>query len=182
MFGLDTDIGEEPIALMKEFMKQTPFAWPIINIPIPFGGTPMFDNYLANNRILKQMPFAFYYFPYLVTTIKNYDPVSFFEKLIELSDFGSSPQMLKLRLESEPNWKIKIFHYIRNLGKKAFKNRYNELLNMLRSDPQFRAFHEGESQKLPEFYRKRFDQMIGRYGELLSPEERTPCLLSLIHI
>ncbi|NEP43697.1 MAG: radical SAM protein, partial [Okeania sp. SIO2H7] len=110
MFGLDTDIGEEPIALTKEFMEKTPFAWPVINIPIPFGGTPIFDNYKASDRILKQMPFAFYYFPYLVTIIKNYDPVSFFQKLIELSDFGSSPEMLKRRIESEPEWKILIFH------------------------------------------------------------------------
>ena len=179
MFGLDTDVGEEPIALTKEFMEKTPFVWPVVNIPMPFGGTPMFDNYLANDRILKQIPFGFYYFPHLVTIIKNYDPVSFFEKLIELSDFISSPEMLKRRIKSTPNWRIKFFHYMRTQGEKSNKKRYQELLEILRSDRQFRAFHEGESQKLPEFYRTRFDKMLGSYGELLSQAERTPCLEQL---
>lgn len=179
MFGLDTDVGEEPIALNKQFMEKTPFAWPVVNIPMPFGGTPMFDDYLGSDRILEQMPFAFYYFPYLVTIIKNYDSVTFFEKLIELSDFISSPEMLKRRIQSTPNCRIKFFHYIRTQGEKSNKKRYQELLGMLRSDSQFRAFHEGESQKLPEFYRTRFDKMLGSYGELLSEAERTPCLEQL---
>ena len=179
MFGLDTDMGDEPIALTKQFMEKTPFAWPVVNIPMPFGGTPMFDNYLASDRILKKLPFAFYYFPYLVTTIKNYDPVTYFEKLIELSDFASSPEMLKRRIKSTSNWRIKAFHYIRTQGEKENKKRYGELLGMLRSDSQFREFHQGESQKLPEFYATRFDQLLGSYGELLSQAERTPCLEQL---
>ena len=179
MFGLDTDAGEEPIALMKQFMEKTPFAWPAINIPMPFGGTPMFDNYKASDRILKEMPFLFYSYPYLVTTIKNYDPTTYLEKLIELSDFISSPEMLKRRIKSTSNWRIQFFHYLRTWGEKENKKRYGELLTMLRSDSQFRAFHEGKSQKLPEFYRNRFDELLGSYGELLSEAERTPCLEQL---
>lgn len=179
IFGLDTDMGDEPIFLSKTFMEKTPFAWPLVNIPTPYGGTPMFDNYLANNRILKEMPFLFYNFPYLVTTIKNYDPATYFEKLIELSDFASSPEMLKRRIECTSNWRIKAFNRLRTWGEKENKKRYGELLTMLRSDSQFRAFHEGESQKLPEFYRNRFDELLGSYGELLSEAERTPCLEQL---
>ncbi|MBA2310559.1 MAG: radical SAM protein, partial [Pseudonocardiales bacterium] len=38
MFGLDTDEGDDPVELTKLFMDQTPFAWPVVNIPMPFGG------------------------------------------------------------------------------------------------------------------------------------------------
>src|SRR5262249_32297668 len=52
LFGLDGDEGEEPLALTKEFMTRTPFVWPVVNIPHPFGGTPLFDVQLAAGRIL----------------------------------------------------------------------------------------------------------------------------------
>ncbi|MDP2949422.1 MAG: radical SAM protein, partial [Chloroflexota bacterium] len=46
VFGLDVDEGEEPVELTKEFMERCPFVWPTINIPTPFGGTPLYDRYL----------------------------------------------------------------------------------------------------------------------------------------
>jgi hypothetical protein len=61
IFGLDTDEGYEPVELTKEFMERTPFVWPTINIPVPFGGTPLFDERKAADRILQTIPFSFYY-------------------------------------------------------------------------------------------------------------------------
>ncbi|NEP47210.1 MAG: radical SAM protein, partial [Okeania sp. SIO2H7] len=180
IFGLDSDRGDEPIALSKRFMEKAPFAWPVANIPVPFGGTPLFHQYLAEDRLLKAMPFAFYYFPYLVMVIKNYNPIAYYQKLIELSEYASSPEISKKRLQSTSDWKMKTFHLLRAWGEleESVKS-YKELLTMLESDSQFRAFHEGKSQKLPEFYRTRFDEMLGSYGELLSEAERTPCLEQL---
>ena len=51
IFGLDCDEGDEPIELTKEFMSRTPFAWPAMNIPVPFGGTPLYDKLRATLRI-----------------------------------------------------------------------------------------------------------------------------------
>jgi len=56
MFGLDTDAGDEPVELTKEFMTRTPFVWPVVNIPHPFGGTPLYEQYLEEGRILASMP------------------------------------------------------------------------------------------------------------------------------
>jgi hypothetical protein len=53
IFGLDTDCGDEPIRLLKLFMDKTPFVWPTMNIPVPFGGTPLFDDLLRNGRFLE---------------------------------------------------------------------------------------------------------------------------------
>ncbi|MDP6496079.1 MAG: radical SAM protein, partial [Dehalococcoidia bacterium] len=72
IFGLDVDEGEEPVELTKEFMNRTPFVWPYFNIPVPYGETPFHDQYLREHRILTAMPMAFYYTPYLVTTLKHY--------------------------------------------------------------------------------------------------------------
>ncbi|MGH9362904.1 MAG: B12-binding domain-containing radical SAM protein, partial [Thermoanaerobaculia bacterium] len=66
IFGTDGDQGEEPAALTREFIRRLPFVWPTVNIPVPFGGTPMYDRDLAEGRVLREMPFAFYYMPYMV--------------------------------------------------------------------------------------------------------------------
>ena len=94
MFGTDVDEGEEPVELTKEFIRRTPFVWPTINIPVPFGGTPLYETHLAEDRILKSMPFSFYYLPFRVTTLKNYDPIEYYEKLVEIHVEATTHRML----------------------------------------------------------------------------------------
>jgi radical SAM superfamily enzyme YgiQ (UPF0313 family) len=176
IFGLDTDQGDEPIELTKRFMDRTPFAYPTINIPVPFGGTPLHDELAAAGRILAAMPFNFYYAPYLVTMIKNYDPVTYYEKLIELYAHAASPDMLRRRLRTTTHRVIGYVHRARTASFRTDIARFRQILTMLRSDPKFLAFHEGRAATLPEFYRHNAERMLGRYAELLSPADRTPDL------
>jgi radical SAM superfamily enzyme YgiQ (UPF0313 family) len=179
IFGLDTDEGDEPVELTKEFLTRTPFAWPAINIPVPFGATPLFDDYLKSERILSSFPFAFYYFPYLVTTMKNYDPVTYYRKLIEICAHSATPQMLRQRLRSTPGWTLRLFHIVRTIGMRQQVRNLQRILHMLTTDPHFRAFHEGESPLLPEFYHREYERMLGPYASLLSRADRTPELTQM---
>lgn len=176
MFGLDTDQGGEPAELTKLFMERTPYAWPVINIPVPFGGTPVYDELVRDERILRAMPFGFYYAPYLVTTLKHYDPVSYYEQLVDLLDYASSPSMLRRRLRATENRWVRLVHRVRTAGVRTNLKGYRRVLGLLREDAQFRAFHEGRSRALPEFYRHEYERMLGRYAELLSPADREPNL------
>jgi radical SAM superfamily enzyme YgiQ (UPF0313 family) len=176
MFGLDTDSGDEPIALTKQFMDRTPFVWPTINIPVPFGGTPLHDELLAGGRVLTTMPFAFYYAPYLVTTLKNYDPVTYYEKLIELYSHAASTRMLRRRFASTSHRTVKWVNAARTASFRNDIAAFRHILQRLRTDNRFRAFHEGQRTPLPEFYRHQYDRMLGRYSGLLSEADRTPDL------
>lgn len=176
MFGLDTDQGEEPIELTKRFMDHTPFVWPTINIPVPFGGTPLHDELAAAGRILATMPFNFYYAPYLVTTLKHYDPVTYYEKLSELYAYAASPAMLRRRLETTSHRAIGFVHRARTASFRADIASFDRILGMLRSDPKFLAFHEGRSTTLPEFYHHTAERSLGRYAELLSKADLVPDL------
>jgi radical SAM superfamily enzyme YgiQ (UPF0313 family) len=176
MFGLDTDQGDEPVELTKTFMDETPFVWPAINIPVPFGGTPLHDRLLAGGRILETMPFAFYYAPYLVTSLSNYDPVTYYEKLLELFGHLASPAMLKRRIRGTSNRTVKLVHWTRTAGTRARMRSYQQILLMLRSNSQFRAFHEARSTVLPEFYHQQYERLLGRYAGLLSRADRIPDL------
>lgn len=176
IFGLDTDQGDEPVELTKRFMDQTPFVWPTINIPVPFGGTPLHDELAASGRILAAMPFSFYYAPYLVTTLKNYDPETYYGKLAELYAYAASPEMLRRRLRTTSHRAIRYVHRARTAGFRSDIASFHRIRAMLRSDRQFRAFHDGNGGALPEFYQHLGDRMLGPYRDLLSTEDRTPNL------
>ena len=174
IFGLDTDEGNEPVELTMEFMRQTPFAWPVMNIPVPFGGTPLYDEYLEAGRLLPAMPFSFYYFPYLVTTLKNYEPLDYYQRLTEMITYASTVKMLRQRLRTTPNWSLRALHTVRTFHARNGIRKCLEIVGMLRDDPLFRAYHEGRSAEMPEFYHQEYERMLGPYAPLLSRADRTP--------
>jgi radical SAM superfamily enzyme YgiQ (UPF0313 family) len=174
MFGLDDDRGDEPTTLTKEFMSRTPFVWPVVNIPHPFGGTPLHDTLLRAGRILTTLPFSFYYSPYLATVPLHYDPVAYYEKLIDLFSHFTSPTMLVRRLRTASAPFVRLIHVVRTRVKRRRLRAFRELADRLRREPHFRAFHEGRSRDLPAFYRHQYDRLLGRYAPLMSPQERIP--------
>jgi len=174
LFGLDGDRGDEPVLLTKEFMTRTPFVWPVINIPHPFGKTPFFRRYLTEKRILTTMPFSFYYSPYVVTTLANYTPLEFYEKLIELFSHFTSTKMLLRRLATTSSPFAWLMHVVRTQVKRRRLGDFRRLHSMLRTDPQFRAFHEGRSTVLPEFYQATYERMLGPFAGLMSRRDRIP--------
>jgi radical SAM superfamily enzyme YgiQ (UPF0313 family) len=176
IFGLDTDAGNEPIELTKEFMTRTPFVWPALNIPVPYGGTPLYAQLEEEDRILRSMPFSFYYTPYLVMMLKNYDSVTYYEKLIELLEHSCSRQMLNHRIKSTTRGTVKIIHWTRTVSRRASINACRNILQMLRSDREFRTFHEGRSPVLPEFYHRMYERRLGTYAELMPRRDRMPNL------
>ena len=157
-------------------MDQTPFVWPAINIPVPFGATPVHDELQAAGRILRAMPFGFYYAPYLVTTLKHYDPVAYYQHLIGLLEHAASPVMLHRRIRATPHPTVRTVHRTRTAGTRASLRRYRLILHMLRTDSRFRAFHEGRTARLPEFYQHQYERMLGPYSGLLTRADRTPDL------
>lgn len=178
IFGLDVDAGDEPIELTKEFASRVPFVMPNFNIPVPFGNTPLFEKYFDEDRLLTSMPFTFYYMPYLVFMLKNYSVATFYEKLIEIISYVSSVNMLLTRLKNAPSPLPAVYNLAKTLSNRSMIGRLREILNLLKTDPQFRAFHEHETDVLPEFYHRQYEHLLGPYATLMSHEERKPILVS----
>ncbi|OGO32340.1 MAG: hypothetical protein A2Z29_02535 [Chloroflexi bacterium RBG_16_56_11] len=177
IFGLDADIGDEPVELTKEFADRVPFVMPNFNIPVPFGNTPLYEKYLSEGRILTTMPFSFYYMPYLVHTLKNYSPVVFYEKLADMLSYISSGNMLLKRLKNAPSLFPAGYNLVKTLGNRQMVGRLRNILNLLNTNKQFRAFHEHETDVLPEFYHYHYERLLGPYAALMSHEERKPILV-----
>jgi hypothetical protein len=176
IFGLDTDGGEAPVELTKRFMEKTPFVWLTLNIPMPFGGTPLFEEQHKAGRILEEMPFGFYYAPYTVTTIKNYDPKSYYRRLIEMFEYCSSGAMLRRRLKMRSTATGYLIDIARTLSVRAELREYRRILRELETDDDLCRFHEGKRAPLPAFYRAEYDRQLGCYARLLDDEERRPVL------
>ena len=179
IFGTDADAGDEPMQLMTEFIRRVPFVWPQMNIPVPYGGTPMFDKLLAEGRILRSMPFSFYYTPYVVTTLRNYSPLEYYEKLIAFYSVVTSTKMLVRRLATMRGYRMKIVQVLRTLSMKDGELKLRRVWQRLRADSQHRTFHEGRSLVLPEFYRREYRRRLGLYAELMSEADMTPELAQL---
>jgi len=129
---------------------------------------------LSEGRLLTSMPFTFYYIPYLVYTLKNYSPVTFYEKLIDIFSFISSGSMLVKRLKNYPAPLPAVYNLVRTLGDRQMIGRFRDILDLLNTNKQFRAFHEHETNILPEFYHYQYDRLLGPYASLMSREEREP--------
>lgn len=179
IFGTDADCGPEPAGLTREFIQRMPDVWPALNIPVPFKGTPFFDQLWQDGRILKAMPLSFYYRPYLVIRVKNYTPIEFYDHLIELYTIVTSYPMILRRLFARSAPALKIIYTVRALHLRQELAELRRVRDRLRQDPALLAFHEGESKYLPEFYQHRFDNRLGHYAALISREERIPVLESL---
>jgi radical SAM superfamily enzyme YgiQ (UPF0313 family) len=176
IFGLDGDQGSAPIELTKEFMRRAPFVWPAMNIPVPFGGTPLFSQYRAEGRILENMPFGFYLAPYLVLVLKHYNPLEYYSQLIDLFSFWSSPGMLAKRVRAAAGPTFRVGTALHQIDWRTTLGEFRRIRDLLATDRQFRAFHERESDMLPAFYSDRYDRLLGKYAPLLSTDDRRPVL------
>ena len=176
IFGTDGDAGDEPAELTREFVRRLPFVWPTINIPVPFAGTPLYERFVAEDRVLRAMPFAFYYAPYTVVRPRHYEPVEFYDRMIAIYDAIASPRLLLRRLSSAWSAGWRAFQVLRVSGAYAEKRRLQELRDRIAGEPELLAFHQGKRAALPAFYRGLMKRRLGRYAELLSDDEVTPHL------
>lgn len=173
IFGLDTDAGDEPVELLKEIMTRTPFVWSVINIPTPFGGTPLYERLLSEERILRTMPFHFYYKPFLTVRLNNYDPIAYYRKLVDLWRHVVSLPLTLRRVVKTPG-AIRILHSMRTYHAFRLLRACQEVLERLETDYAFRNFHEGRTEVVPDYYWQTIARDLGPYSTLLSKEDLYP--------
>jgi hypothetical protein len=176
LFGTDFDSGREPADLTIEFIRQLPYLWPNVNTPTPYGGTPLFDRYLDEGRVLRQLPLAFYCAPYLATTLKNYDPPAYYRQLLRIHAAATEHRALLRRVAARNPIGVRLAHLSQTLSYRTQLGEMRRIARMLEEDRQYRAFHDNRPVPLPEFYHRRYEQRLGRYAELIGRGERQPIL------
>ena len=141
-----------------------------------YGGTPLFSNLLREGRILKTMPFNFYFTPHLTLILKNYDALSYFQKIAGLHSLLSSTKVIRMRLAAKTPRLVQAIHLFRTFGGRGLTTTWRDMVNRLQTDSHYRAFHAGETQTLPDFYIGEYKRRLGRYAELMPIQESQPLL------
>ena len=181
VFGLDIDAGGDPFDLTRDFIERTPLVWPNLNIVTPYGGTPVYDNLAREDRLLPFMPLALYCSPYLALKMKNYDPITFYDRFINLLSASTSGSLTVKRLLSHDHVALKIGRLAQTSAVRHDIREMRLIRDEIQRDRRMRAFHEGRSVALPEFYNRHLDQRLGRYAELLTAADRIPEPASTSH-
>lgn len=174
ILGLDTDSGSEPFELTKEFLMRVPFVYPTFNIPMAFHGTPLFADLEKQGRLLKTMPFSFYAVPHLTVILKNYDPIAYFERMIDLYALLVSGKIFRMRWRADTAFQVKFVNSYRVYGYRKLLASMQETLRELKSDQQFFKFHVGESTVVPDRYARLYRAQLGKYAELMPMQESAP--------
>ncbi len=176
IFGTDVDSGTEPVELTTEFVERVPYVWPTMNIPVPFAGTPLYDRFHTEGRVLEAMPFAFYYAPNMVVRPLHYSTLDFYDNLIKIYRAITSPRLLVRRVRSAPNARYAALHVLRTAETAHDTRTLQKLRNEIARDPEMGAFHEGKSDRLPAYYRGVLNERLGRFAELFDEDDLTPVL------
>lgn len=176
ILGLDVDSGDEPFTLTRDFLIRTPFVWHHLSIPMAFGGTPLYDTLLDQGRILARLPFSFYRQNYLTVKLKNYEPIDFLQKMMDLYTHAGSNSMLGRRLRSTRRPMLALGNFVRTQTVRSEMAELRETVVQLRNDSQMQAFHAGQTDELPLFYARIYHKRLGKYAELMPVEESAPAL------
>lgn len=176
ILGTDVDRGSEPVELTREFIRRLPFVWPTINIPVPFAGTPLYDRYLADGRVLEAMPFAFYYAPFVVVRPLHYSTVELYDNLIKIYKTISSASVLARRLRTSSSRGFAAMNFLRTMSVISETRELRQLRDAVAHDREMEAFHAGKSSVLPHYYRRLLKEKLGPYAELFHEDDLTPRL------
>ena len=164
VLGLDSDSGEEPFELTKQFVDKSPASFPGYSLLTSFGeAAPLNLEYQRQGRVL---PFPFHFLNnHLAMNLKpkNYEWVDFYDKVIDLTEYTFSKRAIYRRWQATPQRTAKWMNFMRAVSSEGYGRIrfFKKVRKQLREDNQFRSYFEGETRELPEFYRQIIQKDLG---------------------
>jgi hypothetical protein len=162
--GMDGDAGPEPFELTKKFLDLAPGAFPAYSLLSAFGrAAPQNLDYQKAGRLL---PFPFHFLNNnhaMNVRPLNYTWPEFYDRLVDLSRYSFSWRAIARRIPATPGWIPKWMNVVRAVSSEGFgRIKYHTTIRgLLDTDPTVRAYLEGETTILPEFYHQRIRKELG---------------------
>ncbi len=172
VLGLDGDMGPEPFELTKRFLDLSPGAFPAYSLLSAFGrAAPLNLEYQRAGRV---RPFPFHFLNNnhaMNVTPKHYGWPEFYDRLVDLSRYSFSGRAIMRRIPATATMIPKWMNVVRAVSSEGWgRIRYHSTMReMLDTDQSVRAFFEGESEEVPEFYVARVRRELGPLYEHLPP-------------
>jgi hypothetical protein len=172
VMGLDCDEGDEPYELTKRFLDLVPGAFPAFSLLTAFGRAapvnldyqragrllPVPHHFLNNNHAMNVRPLHF-------------DWPSFYDRVVDLTTHAFSGRAIRRRLTATPTLIPKWMNLVRAMSSEGWgRIRYHRMLRgLLDTDAGLRAFLEGETRTIPQFYANRIERELGPMWAYLPP-------------
>jgi hypothetical protein len=164
VLGLDCDQGSEPFELTKKFLDLTPGAFPAYSLLSAFGrAAPQNLDYQRAGRVLP-FPFNFLNNNHAMNVRPaHYGWPEFYDRLIDLSKYSFSWKAIGRRFAATPGAIPRWLNVVRAVSTEGFgRIEYHTMIRgLLDTDRSVRAYMEGETTVLPEFYRARIEHDLG---------------------
>jgi hypothetical protein len=164
VLGLDGDMGPEPFELTKTFIDLAPGAFPAYSLLSAFGrAAPMNLDYQRAGRVL---PFPFHFLNNnhaMNVRPKNYGWPEFYDGLIDVTSYSFSWRAIARRVPATPTAIPKWMNVVRAMSSEGWGriDYHTKIRRLLDTDPSVRAYMEGDTTVLPEFYHNRIRHDLG---------------------
>ncbi len=172
VLGLDGDEGPEPFELTRRFLDLAPGAFPGYSMLTAYGRAAPAN--LAYQRAGRVLPFPFHFLNNchaMNVRPKHYGWTEFYDHLIALARYSFSPRAIARRVPATRTVIPKWLNVLRATSSEGWgRIRYQQTVRrLLDTDRSVRAFMEGESDVLPEFYAARIRRELGPAYHFLPP-------------
>lgn len=164
VLGLDNDEGPEPFELTKRFVDLCPAAFPAYSLNTAFGrAAPLNLEYQRADRVL---PFPFHVVnnnKSMNIRPKHYSWPEFYDRVVDLTRYSFSWRAIGRRFAATHTRIPKWMNVLRAISSEGFgRIRYHTgIRRMLDQDPSMRSFFDGESDRIPDFYRDLIRRDLG---------------------
>ena len=164
VLGLDSDEGQEPFELTKQFVDMTPGAFPGYSLLTAFGqAAPLNLEFQRSGRVAG-FPFHFLNNNHAMNVRpKNYAWRAFYDNVIDLTKYTFSWRAVARRFganrETIPRW-MNVVRAVSSEGSGRIQY-HSAIRRHLDSDTSFERYFEGESDALPQFYIDRVKRDLG---------------------
>ena len=164
VLGLDSDEGPEPFELTKRFLDLAPGAFPAYSLLSAFGrAAPLNLEYQRAGRVLP-FPFTFLNNNHAMNVRPaNYSWVEFYDRLVDLTSYSFSWRAIRRRLGATPALIPRWMNVVRAMSSEGWGRieYHTTIRRLLDTDEGVRAFMNGETDRLPEFYAARIERDLG---------------------
>jgi hypothetical protein len=170
VLGLDSDEGREPFELTKRFIDKSPAAFPGYSLLTSFGEAAPYNlEYQKAGRVL---PFPFHFLNnHLAMNLKpkNYEWVDFYDKVIDLTKYTFSMKAIYRRFIATSGITSKWMNFMRAISSEGYGRIrfFKKVRQNLIADRSFRQYFEGETHRLPDFYRNIIKKDLGVWWQWL---------------
>lgn len=169
IFGLDCDAGAEPFELTKQFIDLTPGAYPAFSLFTCYGRASPLNLDLQRAGRINSMAFHFLDSNHGMNIRPlHYDWADFYERVADVTRHAYGGRGIWRRLRANGVNTAGLFNLFRSATTDRAKYQA-AMAHMLRGDTAMRAYFEGESAAMPDFFRARVRKDLGPLWDALPP-------------